>query len=948
MTQRKLLPAIATALLVLTSMLLQAQGWEKTYPNSSQTLSSKDVLITADGNYIGLAGNFSGPAQVVKTDPLGNAIWNKEYGLNGLVFYMNSIINTNDGGYAMTGTYHFSSTLNGMALYKLNSQGDSLWMKDFGCCGDWASDLFQTDDGGFLITGNRPIPPIYDTMYATVIRTDSNGAVLWNKTYFKMTQPIAPDLEGYRRVVQRSNGNFLMVGSGDGQVRVTEIDGNGDIVWERLLENPDSLHLVCSDVEETLDGGLLIGGGHISTVTDDVNGSNMWKLDANGNLLWSSSNDQLHDFVNSLSENALGEVYVGHNSFIQKIAPDGSILCSLNENGSRKWLNVEVEATSDGGAIAAVTLQAGNTSNSFYLSLVKLDAACLAAVDLIAGNVNVDADADCINNGAGNPLPYWLVELNDGQFSRYQLTDSLGNYAFNVGPGNFELTLHPPMSYWESCDQNLSVTVGSSPDTVLQDLQAIVLENCPYLVIDLASQPMRPCVEKLAAVSYANIGPATAVDAYLQITLDTLLLMDTASAAYTALPGNIYQFDLGDLPSGETGQIWFEVQGDCALQLGNTVCLQANIYPDSLCGDGIWSGATIEVRGDCEGDSARFEIKNVGPAAMAAPLGFIVVEDDVMYMNATFDLDVSESQQVSIPNQNKIYSLIAAQEAGYPFGSFAMDVVGFCQNPLIFTPFSTEYFNQFPYDDGSPTVDIECVLITNSYDPNQMVAKPAGFGPDHRIERKTPIEYHIDFQNTGTDVAFNIVIRDTIPQQFNLASLRPGASSHPYSVQMEDPGVLVFSFPNINLPDSTTNEPASHGFVEFKIDQKLDLAIGTVIENSAAIYFDNNSPINTNSVFHTIGEGFIQVLNDLDETSNLAPLKVFPNPASDAVTFSLPTVLGENASFQLHDQLGNLVRSQPASGDQFRFERKGMASGIYFYSIENEGLKLYSGKVILK
>jgi len=59
---------------------------------------------------------------------------------------------------------------------------------------------------------------------------------------------------------------------------------------------------------------------------------------------------------------------------------------------------------------------------------------------------------------------------------------------------------------------------------------------------------------------------------------------------------------------------------------------------------------------------------------------------------------------------------------------------------------------------------------------------------------------------------------------------------------------LVFHFENILLPDSTVNEPASHGFVQFRINQLTDNPIGTVIENTADIYFDLNKAIVTNTV----------------------------------------------------------------------------------------------------
>ncbi|MEL6866888.1 MAG: T9SS type A sorting domain-containing protein, partial [Bacteroidota bacterium] len=114
----------------------------------------------------------------------------------------------------------------------------------------------------------------------------------------------------------------------------------------------------------------------------------------------------------------------------------------------------------------------------------------------------------------------------------------------------------------------------------------------------------------------------------------------------------------------------------------------------------------------------------------------------------------------------------------------------------------------------------------------------------------TVLSYHIRFQNTGTDTAFTVVIRDTLDNDLNLRSLVPGPSSHAYELDVLPNRVLEFTFNDIHLPDSNTNEPASHGFVFFDIEV-ANRSLGTRIENSVGIYFDYNAPIITNTVLNT-------------------------------------------------------------------------------------------------
>ncbi|MBK7682602.1 MAG: hypothetical protein IPJ26_09135 [Bacteroidetes bacterium] len=86
----------------------------------------------------------------------------------------------------------------------------------------------------------------------------------------------------------------------------------------------------------------------------------------------------------------------------------------------------------------------------------------------------------------------------------------------------------------------------------------------------------------------------------------------------------------------------------------------------------------------------------------------------------------------------------------------------------------------------------------------------------------------------------------------DLSTYRFVSASHSVTTNIRNGNILEFRFDQILLPDSNIDEPNSHGYVSFEIQPQLGLPINTVITNSAAIYFDYNLPILTNSTVNTI------------------------------------------------------------------------------------------------
>lgn len=142
--------------------------------------------------------------------------------------------------------------------------------------------------------------------------------------------------------------------------------------------------------------------------------------------------------------------------------------------------------------------------------------------------------------------------------------------------------------------------------------------------------------------------------------------------------------------------------------------------------------------------------------------------------------------------------------------------------------------------------------VLGSYDPNDKQVYPQGVCIPHYVERDQPLTYTVRFQNTGNAEAIDIFIMDTLDYGLDINTLRVVGNSHPVITEIYDDHIIKFRFDDIYLPDSTSNEPMSHGYVMYEISHRQGVADGTEIDNTAHIYFDFNEPIVTNTVLNTI------------------------------------------------------------------------------------------------
>ena len=147
-------------------------------------------------------------------------------------------------------------------------------------------------------------------------------------------------------------------------------------------------------------------------------------------------------------------------------------------------------------------------------------------------------------------------------------------------------------------------------------------------------------------------------------------------------------------------------------------------------------------------------------------------------------------------------------------------------------------------------------IVSASYDPNDKTATPEL--STQQVADGKRIDYTIRFQNTGNDTAIHIVIADTLSSKLQANSLQIIANSHDCKISIKD-GIVFFEMRNIMLPDSNIDNTNSNGFIRFSMLAKTNVIAGDNISNSAAIYFDYNKPIITNSAITQIKNNVLPV-----------------------------------------------------------------------------------------
>ena len=574
----------------------------------------------------------------------------------------------------------------------------------------------------------------------------------------------------------------------------------------------------------------------------------------------------------------------------------------------------------------------------------------------IGGKVFLDQNLNCLDDSELG-LKGVRVIINPG--NSITETDENGNFSFNELPtGTYvvELDTNRLNKYYCISQQIVNYT----DNNVFYQCNPFGIQTSSYCTspdISIFAPTLRPCTNNTRIyISACNLIDATSdiQSAYVDVSFDTLISITSASIPFVVLTDNTYRFDLNNISIDSCINFQLIATVSCNALMGQTICMDALLFPSESCVldtvpsdpitndgtggtvDGLpvpcslpWDQSSLTVDGWCQNDSVYFYVENHGSGDMDCYLPVMVYVDGVLTQTDSIQLVSDQGITYVFPAYGETWILNAEQHPLHPGNSHPNAHVEACGDTINF---SRDFVNEFPQDDADPMVDIYCGVVTSSYDPNDKTGYPIGQTTQKYIQPNQQLQYVIRFQNTGTDTAFTVVIRDTLDIDLNIFTVTAGVSSHPYTFRMYGPRVLEWTFNNILLPDSTTNSDGSNGFVTFHVDQVPNLSPGTEITNDADIYFDFNDPITTNTTIHRIYEGFVSVLNIEDLTQEGKSLLVFPNPTAHTIT-----IKGEknmNQSFQLFDQMGREVFKGKLTGTETEVNLSALSKGMYTLKIE--------------
>lgn len=246
--------------------------WEKSYGDPEVSEGGSSLDITSDGGYI-LVGNVGSAVWLIRTDAEGNQLWDQNFTVIGDPYHSgdsgHAVVQTADGGYAVLATqyYYYYGPWSGLWLIRTDSEGNQLWERTYGgeLCNSGTL-LHRERDGSLLMLGSTWRP--YGQYRSFLCSLDAEGDVIWSTSQGSRSTNFWNDLQ------PMPDGGYVFAGSTASDLWLTRLREDGGEKWSIILGTA-----YCSEGAQSLtsmrDGGFLAAG---STDSYGAGGSDAWLL----------------------------------------------------------------------------------------------------------------------------------------------------------------------------------------------------------------------------------------------------------------------------------------------------------------------------------------------------------------------------------------------------------------------------------------------------------------------------------------------------------------------------------------------------------------------------------------------------------------------------------------------------------------------------------------------
>ncbi|WP_342304905.1 Ig-like domain-containing protein [Methanolobus sp. ZRKC5] len=431
------------------------------YARSVMQVSDSGYVFAGRTSLLDESYNFIDYGWLVKTDDNGNHVWNQTFGGNGSD-YTYSVTSTNDGGYVLAGeTNSFGTSSHDAWLIKTDSNGNEEWNRTFdgydGSYSDEAHSAKQTSDGGFIVAGEKT--NLGGSRSIWLIKTDSNGNATWNKSFG------SPQSGKYYDVWSTDDGGYVITGNTESPAGgykydgwIIKTDSQGNELWNKTLggDSNDYLYsLTMTDDNEFIAVGDMLPDGlwyteawmiklEAESLFIEVNESELLTItfnatDIDGDSVTYNTNatfgtlvDNIFTWTPDYDDN--GTYYVEFNVSDGSMNDTEIVTLTVN-NVIPEFINFSV----------IKMIESGTSINSFNItlnqtSLVDYNMTGIRVYDIVPVNFTIAGSSPGYNESQNNKY-YWNLDLVAGESKNitYVLTGT-GEYhvtdLFNTGAGH--------------------------------------------------------------------------------------------------------------------------------------------------------------------------------------------------------------------------------------------------------------------------------------------------------------------------------------------------------------------------------------------------------------------------------------------------------------------------------------------------------------------------------